>query len=87
MKDRQNNEDVSAVVMKLSLFSCVFPSECLNCNSISDMNGRINAIESKVKKIPLAYAYVPVSIPYSFTNNFLKYVKVSSRCSCSRSSC
>lgn len=37
----------------------LFHTECMNCTSFTDMNSRINAVESKVKKIPLMHPKWP----------------------------
>lgn len=42
------NAETELISVFLSSF---FHTECLNCTSFNDMNARINAIESKVKKV------------------------------------
>lgn len=65
MKKRNRNERgetdgkeaaYMSVIGKLNSSLTVFLlTECLNCTSFTDMNSRINAIESKVKKISLSF--------------------------------
>lgn len=63
-KEKTDGEEaacVLAAMWKLNLSFCL--TECLNCTSFTDMNSRINAIESKVKRIPL----IPTSL-YTVNN-------------------